>query len=457
MSKGLFAKHIIKNYKYSALLFFFLTITIYCVEKSHLILYIETSIKSFYNYLVRSSYIKATIILEHRFMGNAMKVPGLNYGKLRKFFLRPSKADVEQSTETDSTFYSAPHFHHMLRIERKRTERSQKPFRLMLIDLSGLHIRQRNSYVCEKIKPVLASCSRETDIRGWYEHNKITGAIFTEMSALDEASMGKIIQKLRKGINETLDANEVKRIKVSFHIFPEEIVNSTITDGLFNITLYPDLSKTSLSMQSTSSIKRLMDITGSLFALILFSPILLIIAAAIKLTSEGCVFFKQERMGLNGKTFIFLKFRSMYMNNDHTRHEDYIKKLIKEGKDDADAPGVYKLSNDTRITPLGHLLRKTSLDELPQFINVLKGEMSLVGPRPPIPYECNYYDIWHKRRLLSVKPGITGLWQVTGRSSTTFDEMVRLDLKYINEWSLWLDIKLLLKTPWVIITGNGAY
>ena len=115
------------------------------------------------------------------------------------------------------------------------------------------------------------------------------------------------------------------------------------------------------------------------------------------------------------------------------------------------------MSNDPRITPIGQFLRKTSLDELPQFFNVLKGEMSLVGPRPPIPYECELYDIWHRRRMLSVKPGITGLWQVSGRSSTTFDEMVRLDLRYINGWSLWLDIKLLLKTPLVIITGKGAY
>ncbi|MGC9976520.1 MAG: sugar transferase, partial [Syntrophales bacterium] len=130
---------------------------------------------------------------------------------------------------------------------------------------------------------------------------------------------------------------------------------------------------------------------------------------------------------------------------------------IGEGKDNGNTPGVYKLSNDPRITPIGQFLRKTSLDELPQFINVLKGEMSLVGPRPPIPYECELYDIWHRRRLLSVKPGITGPWQVSGRSSTTFDEMVRLDLKYINGWSLWLDVKLLLKTPFVILTGKGAY
>jgi exopolysaccharide biosynthesis polyprenyl glycosylphosphotransferase len=385
-----------------------------------------------------------------------MKIPGLNRGKLTEFFLRPSKAGMEQVAEVDVTFYSAPHFHHMLRVERRRTERSKKPFLVMLLDISGLNTRH-NGYGYEKMKPILTSCSRETDIRGWYDHNTVMGVIFTEVDSVDENSIESIVQKLRKGISKTLDAEEIKRTKVSFHVFPEETVNSTINNGLFNIILYPDLSKPSVSRQATSSIKKLMDITGSLLALLFFSPILMIVAAAVKMTSKGPVFFKQERMGLNGETFTFLKFRSMYTNSDHNRHKDYIKKLIKEGKDDANAPGVYKLSNDPRITPLGGFLRKTSLDELPQFINVLKGEMSLVGPRPPIPYECELYDIWHKRRLLSVKPGITGLWQVTGRSSTTFDEMVRLDLKYVNDWSLWLDIKLLLKTPWVIITGKGAY
>jgi lipopolysaccharide/colanic/teichoic acid biosynthesis glycosyltransferase len=119
-------------------------------------------------------------------------------------------------------------------------------------------------------------------------------------------------------------------------------------------------------------------------------------------------------------------------------------------------PGVFKLTNDSRITPIGHFLRKSSLDELPQLINVLMGDMSLVGPRPPIPYECELYDIWHRQRLLSCKPGITGLWQVMGRSRTTFNEMVRLDLKYIREWDLWLDIKILFMTPKAVVNGSGA-
>jgi len=386
-----------------------------------------------------------------------MSVPVLDGGTLSSLFLKPPQVSREHVTVGEQTFYSTPHFHNMLRTERKRTERSKKPFLLMLLDLSGMHTNGSNGSTYEKIKPVLASCSRDTDIQGWYEHNKTIGTIFTEMSSVDEASINRILNKLHSRIGEALDPEEVKKIKISFHVFPEGNGNSKITKGLFNISLYPDLSKQSVSRQATSSVKKLLDTTGSLLALLCFAPLLLIIAAAVKLTSEGPVFFKQERMGLNGKVFTFLKFRSMYVNNDQNHHKDYIKKYIAEGKNAANAPGVYKLNNDSRITPLGAFIRKTSLDELPQFFNVLMGDMSLVGPRPPIPYECELYDIWHRRRLLSVKPGITGLWQITGRSRTTFDEMVRLDLKYVNKWSLWLDIKLLLMTPWVILTGKGAY
>jgi len=141
-------------------------------------------------------------------------------------------------------------------------------------------------------------------------------------------------------------------------------------------------------------------------------------------------------------------------------HRDYVSKLIKGEKDRVnegtnDNP-FYKLKDDPRITPLGQFLRKTSLDELPQFFNVLKGEMSLVGPRPPIPYEVNKYQNWHFRRIIEVKPGITGLWQVSGRSRTTFDDMVRLDIEYAENWSLMMDIKILFKTFWTIFTSKGV-
>jgi lipopolysaccharide/colanic/teichoic acid biosynthesis glycosyltransferase len=149
----------------------------------------------------------------------------------------------------------------------------------------------------------------------------------------------------------------------------------------------------------------------------------------------------------------------MYFRNDPKIHQDFVRQLI-SGKDESkrDASGsVYKIKDDPRITPVGRFLRKTSLDELPQFLNVLTGEMSLVGPRPPIPYEVEAYDIWHRRRFLEAKPGITGLWQVEGRSRTKFDEMVRLDLRYAKIWSPWLDIKILLRTPGAVFRGDGAY
>ena len=150
----------------------------------------------------------------------------------------------------------------------------------------------------------------------------------------------------------------------------------------------------------------------------------------------------------------------MYANNDLKIHQEFMKQVI-NGKHDGlasdGAKPVFKMTNDPRITRIGKFIRRTSLDELPQFINVLRGEMSLVGPRPPLAYEYEEYDPWHRRRVLEVKPGITGLWQVEGRSRVRFDDMVRLDLQYARGWSLWLDIQILLKTPRAVVFGDGAY
>ena len=158
---------------------------------------------------------------------------------------------------------------------------------------------------------------------------------------------------------------------------------------------------------------------------------------------------------------MFLKFRSMYVDNDADVHKKYVQQLIagkaEKQPSNGNGQGVYKLTKDSRITSVGAFLRKTSLDELPQFFNVLKGEMSLVGPRPPVPYEVEAYDIWHRRRLLEAKPGITGLWQVSGRSRVKFDDMVRLDLQYARNWSPWMDVKILVRTPGAVLLGEGAY
>jgi lipopolysaccharide/colanic/teichoic acid biosynthesis glycosyltransferase len=207
-------------------------------------------------------------------------------------------------------------------------------------------------------------------------------------------------------------------------------------------------------------LKRLVDIAGALTGLLLFSPLMIFILAAIKLTSKGPALFRQKRVGYMGQEFTFLKFRSMRTDMDDSIHQEYVKKLI-EGKTDeinqgTDDDPVYKIVDDPRITKIGHFIRKTSLDELPQFLNVLFGQMSLVGPRPPIPYEVDNYKNWHLKRILEVKPGITGMWQVYGRSQTSFDDMVRYDLQYVNNQSVWLDIKLLFKTFLSIFGSQGA-
>ena len=193
----------------------------------------------------------------------------------------------------------------------------------------------------------------------------------------------------------------------------------------------------------------------------MLAPVLFLIAAAVKLSSKGPIFFKQKRVGQYGESFTFLKFRSMSEGNDSSAHQEFVRQLIKAQAvpqaNGEDGEAVYKLTNDPRITPVGRFLRRTSLDELPQFFNVLKGEMSLVGPRPPIPYEVEAYDIWHRRRLLEAKPGITGLWQVNGRSRVKFDDMVRLDLHYARNWTPWMDISILLRTPAAVVLGAGAH
>jgi lipopolysaccharide/colanic/teichoic acid biosynthesis glycosyltransferase len=196
--------------------------------------------------------------------------------------------------------------------------------------------------------------------------------------------------------------------------------------------------------------------------MILLSPALLVIAALVRLDSEGPAFFRQERIGLGGKRFTFLKFRSMYVNNDPAIHKAYVTGLIRAGGatgagGEKGPPDTYKIKDDPRITPLGRILRKTSLDELPQLVNVLKGDMSLVGPRPPVPYECQNYDVWHRQRVMQMKPGITGLWQVEGRSALPFDEAVRMDIRYIREWSLWMDLRIIFRTPFAILSCRGAY
>jgi lipopolysaccharide/colanic/teichoic acid biosynthesis glycosyltransferase len=193
--------------------------------------------------------------------------------------------------------------------------------------------------------------------------------------------------------------------------------------------------------------------------LVIIWPFLGLIAVLILIDSKGPVFYQQVRIGKHGRLFTMYKFRSMQVNADPTIHQAYVSRLIKDNlkpeQVNGSKQGSLKLEADPRITRVGRIIRKTSIDELPQLLNVLRGEMSLVGPRPPLPYELDVYQEWHKSRL-DVLPGITGLWQVKGRNRVSFDEMVRLDLEYIEHQSVWRDMLILFQTPWALIHTRGA-
>lgn len=369
--------------------------------------------------------------------------------------------------DPDFGIYVEDYFGELLRVERKRSERSKDHFLLMLLDISMFEEQEGRKEITKQITLALLSSVREVDVVGWYTYDTVIGIMFREVKETTErlgSVRDVILRRLYNKLLNFFDVEQIRHVLVSCHSFPEssEIV---LANTPLDLNLYPDLmlsTKTPLKVFSFF-IKTLIDVFGGLVGIIIFSPLLIAIAILVKRSSTGPIFFRQERVGLFGKHFLFLKFRTMYVGEDHEIHKQFITKFISgqanvtAGDEKAGEEKIYKLTKDPRITPIGSFLRKTSLDELPQLINVLKGEMSLVGPRPPIPYEYDQYDIWHKGRILEFKPGITGLWQVEGRSSTSFNEMVRLDIKYIRAWSLWLDIKILLKTFWVVLHGKGAY
>jgi len=360
-----------------------------------------------------------------------------------------------------ASFVSEEEFRRMLCRERKRSERSRKHLLLMLVDCKGSTARTTDKALMERVAAVVTAVIRETDFAGWFESESVVGAIFTELGNTDASDAIKTIEmKISAGLHKSFKKDLIDKLQIAFYAFPDSWAGDG-TGRSVSAPLYPDLLQDEENKKTSLLIKRAMDIVGSGAALVVCSPIFLALAAIIKLTSKGPVFFRQPRVSQYGKHFIFLKFRSMKASTNDTIHKDYVRNFIAGKAGAAPAGGqkakVYKITNDPRVTAIGRFMRRTSLDELPQFWNVFIGEMSLVGPRPPIPYELEAYDVWHRRRLLEVKPGITGLWQVKGRSSTTFDEMVRLDLQYSRTWSPMLDLKILLDTPRAVLTGDGAY
>jgi lipopolysaccharide/colanic/teichoic acid biosynthesis glycosyltransferase len=342
--------------------------------------------------------------------------------------------------------------------ERKRANRSGLAMVMLLVGVEDSR-GENKSALFAGIANVLSGIKSDIDIFGWFERASIMGLIVPEIHTGDLASTCERLEsKFRNEIASRFEGNLTERLSIRLRVYPEPQQLGEEERQTVDQFLYPELHAEQDRFATFQVVKRGMDILGSLALLLILSPLLLVIAGLVKLSSRGPVLFRQVRIGQMLKPFMICKFRTMYANADHGIHHNYVSWFItSSGKgQEQDKNNVFKLTKDPRITPIGHFLRKTSLDELPQLWNVLVGQMSLVGPRPPLWYEVQQYKPWHRHRVLEAKPGITGLWQVTGRSRTTFDEMVRLDLRYARGQSLWADIKILLATPAAVIMGKGA-
>ena len=323
--------------------------------------------------------------------------------------------------------------------EQKRVDRSGKAFAVLTVKLA----RGRSERLLQAAADALRRLTRGTDSIGWLRRGQAIGLLMCDMHELSEAQCKAVETRLHSELQIAL-GQDSRRLTVAMCVHSSTRRHA---DHLGAISARRGLNEL---------LKRTLDIGGSIALLTLLAPLLLIVALAVKLTSKGPVLFRQERVGQGMKPFAMLKFRTMRVDAGHAVHQAYVTAFINGGGPAAVVPGVFKLTNDSRITSVGGFLRKTSIDELPQLWNVLRGDMSLVGPRPPIKYEVDQYKAWHRRRVLDAKPGLTGLWQVTGRSRTTFDEMVRLDLQYARTSSLWTDLKILAATPRAVIAGKGA-
>jgi lipopolysaccharide/colanic/teichoic acid biosynthesis glycosyltransferase len=373
-------------------------------------------------------------------------------------------------------------FAEMLHYERERAERFGGSFSCIYSEL--LFFKNKKNNIINDIAEKIKICLRVVDRVGIIKNN----VICLLLPETIEQDAYHVIQKLKSIINENTH-NSIISYNITFCSYPNEqacgisIIQpdtkksmgsgrpalvkmefSEMVDIGGVITIDPNIvfaiENLIYELSWESYCKRVIDILGALCGIILLSPAMILITIMIKVTSKGPVFFRQTRLGYQGQPFTFLKFRSMYTDCKDELHKEYLKKFIAGSIDEANMGSqnspYYKMKHDPRVTRFGKLLRKTSLDELPQFCNVLLGQMSLVGPRPPIPYEVADYKNWHRKRVLDVKPGITGLWQTKGRSKTTFDEMVRLDLYYAKNWSIWLDIKIIFNTFRAVFSGYGA-
>ena len=340
-----------------------------------------------------------------------------------------------------------PHFLNELHREKRRTERTVAPLSIALFQLdTGQDAGLVHS---GELLEILRSAKRETDVIGSLGGGRI--ALLLPDTNKDGAKV------LSERIVKCAGVSGITAVTASY---PDEVFVGLLQDTDQATDTEPVAVEDHPALDEPGyQLKRAIDIIGALVALVLFSPVMLITAIAIALTSPGPVIFRQTRIGRKGTPFEFFKFRSMRNDADDSIHREYVQKLIEGNLQEinngsAEKP-FYKMKSDPRVTRVGKFIRRTHIDELPQLFNVLKGDMSLVGPRPGLPYEVEKYEYWHLRRVLEIKPGITCLWQVNGHNATSFDDMVRLDIRYVRECSLLLDLSILLKTVKVVLTRFG--
>jgi lipopolysaccharide/colanic/teichoic acid biosynthesis glycosyltransferase len=332
--------------------------------------------------------------------------------------------------------------------EKHRTDRSKTHISVALFHLDRNKVNQPG-YV-NWVLDSLRKGKRETDILGYLSED-LVAVILTDTHK----------QGTQDFVQKVVSLTGRQHFTTTTGTYPDQVFDDLFAEVRNSTDAYQLLLDASPEVKGTGyPLKRSLDVVGSLALILLLWPLMLVAAIAITLNSSGPVIFKQMRLGRKGIPFAFYKFRSMLWNADDRIHRDYVASLIKgdiSGVNQGNATHpLFKIKSDPRVTPVGRIIRKTSIDELPQLLNVLKGDMSLVGPRPPLPYEAEKYQSWHLRRILEIKPGITGIWQVEGRSRTSFDDMVRMDLMYIRRCSLMLDLKILIKTVKVVLRCDGA-
>ena len=368
-------------------------------------------------------------------------VPAIDLGERLVAAARPDADDFGQGE-----VLSRHQLLRQLHIEKRRADRSKVPLSLVLFRPTQDRDQRGNA---RELVDLLCSTKRETDLLG----DLGDGVIALLLSHTDKAGLQGFTRKLKNraiGLSYTVTSGT----------YPDQVFEKLIAANQHLPDTLPFFLEHAADHGAVALfLKRSLDIAGAIASLILVSPIMLVTALAIKATSPGPVIYKQIRLGRKGIPFVFYKFRSMTASADDRVHREYVANLINGrheaiNQGDAQRPH-YKLRSDPRVTPVGKIIRKTSIDELPQLFNVVKGDMSLVGPRPPILYEAEKYQSWHLRRMLEGRPGITGLWQVEGRNRVSFDEMVRLDLRYMRTWSLWLDLKILARTVVAVLRCDG--